>query len=105
MDSSARLSDERYRAFIENISDGVYETDIYGNYTYFNNALCNIFGYSREEIQWENYSKFMSKKRARKVYEIFNRIWIKLPDVMPTAAILPMGRTMNSDLIICGIIW
>ena len=76
MDSSARLSDERYRAFIENISDGVYETDIYGNFTYFNNSLCNIFGYPREEIQWQNYSKFMDKKRARKVYEIFNKIWI-----------------------------
>jgi len=76
MDSSARLSDERYRAFIENISDGVYETDIYGNFSYFNNALCDTFGYPREEIQWQNYSKFMEKKRARKVYEIFNKIWI-----------------------------
>jgi len=76
MESSARLSDERYRAFIENISDGVYETDTYGNFTYFNNSFCNIFGYPREEIQWENYSKFMDKMRARKVYEIFNKIWI-----------------------------
>jgi PAS domain S-box-containing protein len=76
MDSSVQLSDERYRAFIEDISDGVYETDNYGNFTYLNNSICKIFGYPREEIQWQNYSKFMDKKRARKAYDVFNKIWV-----------------------------
>lgn len=76
MDSSVQLSDERYRAFIEDISDGVYETDNYGNFTYLNNSICKIFGYPREEIQWQNYSKFMDKKRARMAYDAFNKIWV-----------------------------
>jgi PAS domain S-box-containing protein len=76
MDSSVQLSDERYKAFIEDISDGVYETDNYGNFTYLNNSICKIFGYPREEIQWQNYSKFMDKKRARMAYDVFNKIWV-----------------------------
>jgi PAS domain-containing protein len=71
MGPSDRLSNERYRAFIENISDGVYETDLHGNFTYFNNSLCRIFGYPREEIQWQNYSRFMDQDHARKAYDAF----------------------------------
>ena len=52
--STDSFTGERYRDFIENISDGVYETDIYGNFTYFNNSHCKIFGYSRTEIQGAN---------------------------------------------------
>jgi len=71
----ARLSNERYQAFIENIEEGVYEVDIHGNYIYFNNALCVIFGYPREEIQFQNYAKFMDKEQAKVAYETFNTIY------------------------------
>lgn len=74
--STTRLSDERYRAFIENINDGVYEVDIHGNFIYFNDSLCKVFGYPREEIQWQNFSKFMDKKYARMAYQAFSRVFI-----------------------------
>ncbi|MFC1867705.1 PAS domain S-box protein [Thermodesulfobacteriota bacterium] len=76
MNSCDRISDERYRAFIEQVSDGVYETDIYGNFTYFNNSLCKVFGYPREEIQGQNFSKFMDSLHARMAYEAFTKIWV-----------------------------
>lgn len=69
------LSSERYHAFVENIDEGVYEVDLDGNYLYFNNALCRIFGYPREEIQFRNYAHFMDKENARKAFEAFNRIY------------------------------
>jgi len=72
--STARLSDERYRAFIENINDGVYEMDIHGNFIYFNQALCKIFGYSREELQWQNFSRFMDEKQASAAFDVLKRI-------------------------------
>jgi PAS domain S-box-containing protein len=75
MQASDRLSDERYRAFIENISDGVYEVDIHGNFTYFNNSLCKVFGYPREEIQWQSFSKFMDEEYGRDAFNIFNKIY------------------------------
>jgi PAS domain S-box-containing protein len=67
---------ERYRDFIENINDGVYETDAYGNFMYFNNALCKVFGYPREDIQGANFSKFMEKKHTRMAYGAFTKIWV-----------------------------
>lgn len=75
MVSCARLSSERYRAFIENIGEGVYEVDIHGNFLYFNNSLCKIFGYSREEIQFQNFAKFMDEEHGEKAFRTFNRIY------------------------------
>ena len=41
---------ERYRVFIEDIGDGFYETNIDGDFVFFNDALCRIFGYPPDEI-------------------------------------------------------
>ncbi len=75
MTSCARLSSERYRAFVENIEEGVYEVDIHGNFLYFNKSLCKIFGYPPEEIQFQNFSKFMDEDSAKRMFEAFNRIY------------------------------
>ena len=69
------LSAERYRIFIESIHDGVYEVDVHGNYTYLNNSLCRIFGYPRDEIYNQNFSKFMDEDRAKAAFTMFNRIF------------------------------
>lgn len=71
----ARLSSERYKAFVENIGEGVYEVDIHGNFLYFNNSLCKIFGYPREEIQFQNFAKFMDDEYGPKAFKTFNRIY------------------------------
>lgn len=70
------LPEDRYRDFIENISDGIYETDIHGNFTYFNNALCKVLGYPRDAVTGENFAHFMEKKNVRKAYGVFTKIWV-----------------------------
>ena len=35
---------------LENIQDGYYEVDLDGNYTFFNEGLLRITGYTREEM-------------------------------------------------------
>jgi len=69
------LSSERYKAFIENIDDGVYEVDLKGNFLYFNNALCTIFGFPRKEIEGQNFRKFMDEEHGNAAFEIFNKIY------------------------------
>ena len=69
------LSSERYQAFIENINVGVYELDIHGNFLYFNNSLCNIFSYPREEIQFQPFSKFMTEEDSRMVGDAFKYMY------------------------------
>ena len=39
---------EWMNAVMEDIHDGVYETDVHGNFTYFNKALCRILGFPEE---------------------------------------------------------
>jgi PAS domain S-box-containing protein len=75
MDLDGTFSGERYKAFIENIDDGVYEVDLKGNFLHFNEALCNVFGFPRKEIQGKNFRKFMDEEHARAAFEIFNKIY------------------------------
>ncbi len=70
-----KVAGERYQAFVENIEEGVYEVDLRGNFLYFNNSLCKIFGYPREEIEFQNFTKFMDEAHAKRAFENFNRIY------------------------------
>lgn len=70
-----RISGERYQAFVDNIQEGVYELDIHGNFVYFNDSLCKILGYSRDEIQFQNFAIFMDKGEAWKGVRIFKWIY------------------------------
>ena len=70
-----RISGERYQAFVDNIQEGVYELDIHGNFVYFNNSLCKIIGYPRDEIQFQNFAEFMDEEDARKGTRTFKRIY------------------------------
>jgi len=72
---SAKIQQERYRIFIEDVEDGFYETNLRGDFLFFNNALCRIFGRSKEEIQHRNYREFMDEANAARAYESFNRIY------------------------------
>ncbi len=64
-----------YRIFVEDVADGFYETDRHGNFTFFNHALCRIFGYEPHEIQGRNYREFMDRKNADLAFESFNRVY------------------------------
>lgn len=70
-----RISSERYQAFVESIEEGVYEVDLKGNFLYFNNALCRIFGYPGEEVRFRNFTKFMDEESAESALETFDRIY------------------------------
>ncbi len=66
---------ERYKIFLEDVADGFFETDLHGKFTFFNNALARIFGYSHEEIQNQSYSRFMDKKNAGVAFKNLNQLF------------------------------
>ena len=72
---AAKIKEERYRTLIEDVADGFYEADLRGNFKFFNDAFCRIFGYPREAILNRNYSDFMDEENARIAYDAFNRIF------------------------------
>ncbi len=71
----SKIHRDRYRVFIEDVADAFYETDLKGNFTFFNNALCRIFGYEKEEIRGRNFRKFMNAENAQRAFESTNRVY------------------------------
>ncbi len=49
MEENLRASEERYRLTVENLTQGLYTSRL-GIFTSVNRAMCEIFGYSREEL-------------------------------------------------------
>ncbi len=66
---------ERYRNMVENIADAYYEVDLAGNFTFFNDAVCRVLGYSREELMGQNYRDHTDKETAKKVFQTYNKVY------------------------------
>lgn len=75
VEEALRQSEEKYRAIIENIEDGYFETDLAGNFTFFNESLVKMLGYSREELMGMNNREYMNEENARDVFKAFNRVY------------------------------
>jgi PAS domain S-box-containing protein len=71
-----RESEERYRTIIENIQDGYYEVDLDGNYTFFNDGLLRITGYSREEMLGLNNRRIVDEFNNKKVFGVFHQVYL-----------------------------
>ncbi|MBI5571252.1 MAG: PAS domain S-box protein [Desulfomonile tiedjei] len=69
-----RRSEEKYRTILETIADGYHEVDLNGNLTLFNNTLCKLFGYSREELLGTNYRRLMDERTSRDVFKAYNEV-------------------------------
>ncbi|MBN2515796.1 MAG: PAS domain S-box protein [Deltaproteobacteria bacterium] len=67
--------EQKYQSIFNDIEDGYYEVDIEGNYTYFNDAVCHIIGYSREELLKMNNRNYTTPEAAKKMFQIFNEVY------------------------------
>ena len=70
-----RESDDKYRAILEGIEDGYYEVNLAGNLTFFNDSLCKIYGYAKNELMGMNNREYMTPETAKRTYQIFNRVY------------------------------
>jgi len=75
-EEALRESEEKYRAIIENMNEGYYEVDIRGNFTFFNESILKIIGYDREEFLGMNNRQYSDDENARKVYQVYNRVYL-----------------------------
>ncbi len=67
-------SEEKYRTILESIEDGYYEVDIDGNFTFFNDALCDIYGCPENELMGNNIRKSTDQETAKRGYKVFNEV-------------------------------
>ena len=75
MEKELRQSEEKYRTILENIQEGYFEVDLAGNYTFFNDSLCRIHGYPKEELLGMNNRQYTDKETAKKVFQAFNKVY------------------------------
>ena len=66
---------DRFRVFIQDIGEGIYETDLRGTFTFYNKALCRLFGCSPAEMRERHFREFMDEEHSRKVTEHINQIY------------------------------
>jgi PAS domain S-box-containing protein len=74
-EASLRESEEKYRTILESMEEGYFEVDLAGNFTFFNDAVCTMSGYSRDEIKGMNNRSYTSPETAKKMFQVFNGIY------------------------------
>jgi len=74
-EDTLRESEEKYRTILENIEDSYFEVDIAGNFTFFNNPLCRLLGYSEDELMGMNNRQYMDDVNAKALCQTFNAVY------------------------------
>jgi PAS domain S-box-containing protein len=74
-EEALRRSEEKYRTILENIEDGYFEVDIAGNFTFFNDSMCRLIGYSPSAMSGMNNREYMDAENAKNVFQTFNRVY------------------------------
>lgn len=65
---------ERYQMFVEQAPYGFFEIDIEGLFTFFNNAFCNVFDRTREELENHKFTEFMTPDHGQEVLSRLSQI-------------------------------
>ncbi|HUN56208.1 MAG TPA: PAS domain S-box protein [Smithella sp.] len=74
-EENLRHSEEKYRSILENIREAYFEVDLHGNFTFFNDSLCRIIGWPREELIDAHYSKFTDEENKKNIFQAFNKVY------------------------------
>jgi PAS domain S-box-containing protein len=74
-EETLRQSEERYRTIVEEMEEGYYETDLAGNYTFFNDVMFKDTGYTRQELMGMNYRVYIPEEDVKSVYKVFNEVY------------------------------
>jgi diguanylate cyclase (GGDEF)-like protein/PAS domain S-box-containing protein len=70
-----RQSEEKYRTILESIEEGYFEVDLAGNFTFCNDSMSRLHGYSKEELIGMNYRQYTDKETAKKVFQAYNKVY------------------------------
>ena len=74
-EEALRESEERYRTILENIEDGYYEVDLPGDLTFFNDSLCKMLGYSKDEMIGMSNKQYTDEENRNKLFQAFNEVY------------------------------
>ncbi len=69
-----RISEKKYSTILEDIEEGYYETDLDGNFIFFNQSFHKMLGYDRSELMGINCSHCMDPSCVQKAREAMSNI-------------------------------
>jgi len=73
--TSNSKSAKKYQDILKNIEDGYFEVDLAGNFTFFNDSVCRITGFSRKELMGMNNRQYTDKENLKKVFQAYNKVY------------------------------
>ncbi|MGA8178696.1 MAG: PAS domain S-box protein, partial [Desulfobacterales bacterium] len=73
-EAALRESEEKFRTIIETTPDGYFEMDLNGNFRFFNDSMCTILGYSRQEITTINQQEWLDEANSQKLKDTFHKV-------------------------------
>jgi PAS domain S-box-containing protein len=73
-EAALRESEERFRRIIENSPVGYFELDLQGRFIFFNDATCDILGYSAHELAQKNQRELADTPSRSRLAEAFERV-------------------------------
>jgi PAS domain S-box-containing protein len=75
MKEEIEKSEKKYRLLVETIQDYVSEHDLSGNFTFVNEALVKLAGYTRDELLGMNYHKYILPEDIGQVEAFYKTIY------------------------------
>lgn len=75
-EEALRESEAKYRNILETMEETYLETDLKGNFLFFNDSLCRVLGFSREELQNANYRLISPPENLHKIFQDFREIYV-----------------------------
>lgn len=68
-------NEEKYRSILESIEEAYFESDLQGNYIFYNDAFCRILGYAPQELSGMNYRNISAPENRKRIFGIYNDIF------------------------------
>lgn len=72
---AARENEEKVQRVLSAIREGYFEMDLAGNLTFANEAMCELLGWSAEELHGMNYRQYTADSALETLQETFRRIY------------------------------
>ncbi|MFW9999824.1 MAG: PAS domain S-box protein [Candidatus Hodarchaeota archaeon] len=69
------FSKDKFLQIIESIKECYFEVDLKGNLIFFNESMCKLTGFSRQELQGLNYKYLTDEFNRKKIFKGFNAVF------------------------------